>query len=263
MWLDNAPGLLSKWQVAENHPDTVYTIAELQDDQTYYWSVRATDINSAGTWADDTLSFITFFPEPPQSFVLIEPVNASVLEAGETTFRWSPSIDPDPGDEVEYSLWFLAGDDSAGFTVLTDTVVVDPDSIDFLVSGEEASWYVTAQSAFPEVLIECDERFVFTPTLAVAGLPDAGIPREFGLDQNYPNPFNPVTSVRFAVPRTARVSIRVFDILGRQTVVLTDSEYSPGYYTVNWDAAAVSSGIYFIKMESESYSSTIKTLLVK
>lgn len=263
VWLDNSPDLLSKWRIVENHSDTTYTITALEDDQTYYWSVRATDINSGGTWSDDTLSFTTFFPEPPQSFVLIEPENASVLEAGATTFRWSPAIDPDPGDEVEYAVWFVAGDDSVSFDLSADSIVVDPDSIDFLVTGEEASWYVTARSAFPEILIECEERFFFTPTLAVNGLTDTGIPREFSMQQNYPNPFNPVTTVKFAVPHTARVTIRVFDILGRQTLLLTDTEYSAGYYTVNWDAASVSSGIYFIKMESASFSRTIKTLLVK
>ena len=262
IWLDINPDLSGKWMAEQNNPDTVFAIEQVNDDAVYYWTVRATDINSAGTWANDTLSFITYFPEEPQAFTLIEPVDGALLPTGATIFRWTPATDPDPGDIVDYTIWFVANGDSAGYAALADSIAVDPDSIDVLTIDEEAEWYVAAHSNFPEVLVLSNERYTLTPTLGIDTYSE-GLPKVFSLSQNYPNPFNPETNIKFGIPKASQVRITAYDILGRRAAVISDNWYNPGYYNLVWNASSVSSGIYFIRMETGEYSQTIKTLLMK
>ena len=71
----------------------------------------------------------------------------------------------------------------------------------------------------------------------------AGIPTEYSLGQNYPNPFNPSTRFRFSIPKSQRVTLTVFDLLGRELQTLVAEELSPGTYQATWNAS-VPSGIY-------------------
>ena len=75
-------------------------------------------------------------------------------------------------------------------------------------------------------------------------------PSGFTLAQNYPNPFNPVTTVSFTVTEEARVTITIFDAVGRRISVLTDRIYSPGGHEIAWDAHLHPSGTYFYRMEA-------------
>lgn len=74
------------------------------------------------------------------------------------------------------------------------------------------------------------------------------VPSEFRLMQNYPNPFNPATKISFSIQERAYVSLRVFDIQGKEVAVLADSEYNSGNYEVTFDAASLASGVYFCRL---------------
>jgi hypothetical protein len=89
------------------------------------------------------------------------------------------------------------------------------------------------------------------------------IPKEFSLQQNYPNPFNPSTEIRYEVPISSRVSIKIFDILGRELTALVDQFESPGVRTVIWNAENNPSGIYFVKMNANTYSDIKKLMLIR
>lgn len=89
------------------------------------------------------------------------------------------------------------------------------------------------------------------------------IPKQFSLWQNYPNPFNPVTKIRFGLPKEQNVAIRVFDVLGRETSLILNSKLRAGEYETEWDGSRFSSGVYFCRIESESYINTIKMVLIK
>ena len=95
------------------------------------------------------------------------------------------------------------------------------------------------------------------------------LPQGYLLEQNYPNPFNPSTTVRFALPVRSRVSIAVYDILGRRVVDLVNGELAAGYHTEAWNAT-VSSGVYLCVMEAEAVDgphqrvrSAIKLVLIR
>lgn len=97
----------------------------------------------------------------------------------------------------------------------------------------------------------------------------AGIKKEngfaFGYDlkQNFPNPFNPVTKIVFSVPQTEFVSIKVYDIQGRETAVIVNKSLPEGNYSVEWFANGISSGIYYCRMEAGEYSETKSMILLR
>ena len=103
----------------------------------------------------------------------------------------------------------------------------------------------------------------------ISGWEDSGgelltaLPESYSLSQNYPNPFNPRTSFDFALPEANDVTIRVFDILGRQVGIILQSRLGPGEYTVHWNASEFAGGIYFIRMEAGDFERVIKAVLVK
>ncbi|MBI5473374.1 MAG: T9SS type A sorting domain-containing protein [Ignavibacteriae bacterium] len=103
-----------------------------------------------------------------------------------------------------------------------------------------------------------------------------GVPSEFALLQNYPNPFNPVTTIRFTVPVTVgtgpagialagrhALSLRVYDVLGREVATLVNEQKSPGTYTVTWDASNQSSGVYLYQLRAGGFVQTKKMIIIQ
>ncbi len=87
---------------------------------------------------------------------------------------------------------------------------------------------------------------------------------QYRLNQNYPNPFNPQTMISYILPRSSTVTLRVYDVLGREVAVLLQGEKKPaGSYQVVFDASKLSSGIYFYKLQTDDFVDTKKMSLVK
>jgi hypothetical protein len=91
----------------------------------------------------------------------------------------------------------------------------------------------------------------------------SGIAPEFALKQNYPNPFNPATVIRFSLPEVDRITLRVYDILGRVVAVLADDVYEAGSHEITFDAARLSSGMYIYTLTTSRSSLTKKFLVLK
>jgi predicted esterase len=90
------------------------------------------------------------------------------------------------------------------------------------------------------------------------------LPKESSLLQNFPNPFNPSTEIRFSVGTDGHISLRVYDLLGREMVILVNEKKSAGTYTVTWNAAAnIPSGVYFYHLQVGSYTDTKKLILLR
>ena len=89
------------------------------------------------------------------------------------------------------------------------------------------------------------------------------IPSQFVIEQNYPNPFNPSTKIRYSVPQSSNVMIKVFDILGNEIETLVNEEKPVGTYEITWYAESLPSGIYFYTINAESFVETKKLVLLK
>jgi len=88
-------------------------------------------------------------------------------------------------------------------------------------------------------------------------------PKEFKLFQNYPNPFNPSTTIKYHLPKDGFVTLKIFDILGREVKTLVNEQKSAGRYEVNFNAASLASGVYIYCMEADDFNSVKKLLLLK
>jgi hypothetical protein len=91
----------------------------------------------------------------------------------------------------------------------------------------------------------------------------ATLPASFQLLQNYPNPFNPSTTISFSIAHSSFVILKVYDLLGREVATLAEKEMQPGTHTVSWDATGFSSGVYFYRMRSGSFTQTRKLILMR
>ncbi len=89
------------------------------------------------------------------------------------------------------------------------------------------------------------------------------IPKTFSLYQNYPNPFNPVTKIRFDIPKSDFISLKIFDVLGREVWQLVNEQLEPGTYEVDWNAENYPSGIYYYIIKTTAFSQTKKMVLIK
>lgn len=92
---------------------------------------------------------------------------------------------------------------------------------------------------------------------------ETGIPTEYKLEQNYPNPFNPVTMIKFSVPKSGNITLKVFNLIGKEVAVVVDENLSAGYYEVDFDASNMPSGIYFYKLEANNFTATKKMILIR
>lgn len=90
-----------------------------------------------------------------------------------------------------------------------------------------------------------------------------GIPTEYSLSQNYPNPFNPSTTITYSIPKSGDVTLKVFDILGREVLNLVNEYKERGYYSVEFTADNFSSGVYIYKLVSGDFTAQRKMVLMK
>ena len=89
------------------------------------------------------------------------------------------------------------------------------------------------------------------------------IAEKFALFQNYPNPFNPSTIISYSLPVTSQVSLKVYDVLGREAAILVNEEKSVGTYKVTFDGRGLASGIYYYQLRSGSFSESKKMIFIK
>lgn len=89
------------------------------------------------------------------------------------------------------------------------------------------------------------------------------VPTEYILSQNYPNPFNPVTKIKFSIPKEGMVTLKVFDMLGREVAELVNGFKTTGTYIVDFSGSELSSGIYYYRLETPEFFDVKKMILIK
>lgn len=99
--------------------------------------------------------------------------------------------------------------------------------------------------------------------LTDVGMPDMGVPEAYALNQNYPNPFNPATRITYSIPENAKVSLKVFNLLGQEVATLVSQDQTKGNYVALFEADRMATGVYFYRLEAGKFTETKKMLLLK
>jgi hypothetical protein len=149
------------------------------------------------------------------------------------------------GDEIFTPYIITSNADGANFVYAVD---VDGDGdIDVLSASEN------------------DSKIVWYENLGVVGVDEisGALPTEFDLTQNYPNPFNPSTKIEYQIPEISFVTLKVYDVLGSEVVTLVNEEIPIGRHEVEFNATSLPSGIYFYRLQADSFVETKKMVLMK
>lgn len=89
------------------------------------------------------------------------------------------------------------------------------------------------------------------------------IPHQYHLDQNFPNPFNPSTTISFSLPSRSFVSLKIFDVMGREITTVVNEDLVPGVYSKQWNATGFPSGVYFYRLRTGTYTETKRLILLR
>lgn len=200
------------------------------------------------------------YPKPPP---IGEFVRASIVDDGRS-YMWHFSPIPVSGCYWDVFLEASQGISSVEFSAVGeghlptgfDSYVFDLGSGETL--GSHGTWLREIGTAGPLRIV------MGTPEYArkhSSGLPLR--PVEFGLEQNYPNPFNPTTHVGFRIGGVGFVSLKVYDVLGREVATLVNEVRQPGSYVTGFDATGLASGVYFVRLHSDGLTATRKILLLR
>jgi hypothetical protein len=100
-----------------------------------------------------------------------------------------------------------------------------------------------------------------TPIVGVAA--EEAMPAKYLLHQNYPNPFNPSTTIKYELPKSSVVRLSVYDILGREVLVLVNERRDAGVHEIKYDGSGLSSGVYLYRLTVGSFVETRKLVLVR
>jgi len=92
---------------------------------------------------------------------------------------------------------------------------------------------------------------------------NTNLPMEYTLEQNYPNPFNPVTQIKFSIPTQGLVTLKIYDVTGREVAKLVDDVIAPGNYVREFNGENFASGVYFYKITAGEFTQVKKMMLVK
>jgi len=144
--------------------------------------------------------------------------------------------------------------DTTSPSISFDAQVADNYGLTYINLGQE--WFYYDKGSVPP------DQVVDKSTLLVAGR-EGVLPEKSLLMPNYPNPFNPVTKIGYQLATAGHVTLKVYDILGREAAVLVDEFKTPGLYDVQFDASRYASGVYFYRLETGSYGSVRKMMLLK
>jgi len=146
-----------------------------------------------------------------------------------------------------------------------DELVITPVNIDDMIEGDTMRVTIDSLSDIYGNIITVPITWQFEVDL-LTGVKDEinpKIPTEFSLEQNYPNPFNPITEIRYGLPGVAHVTLKVYDLLGREVLTLINETQNAGFKSVSFDAGTLPSGMFFYKLQARNIIIVKKMLLIR
>jgi hypothetical protein len=230
-----------------------YLLNTLQKDAHYYWRVKATNDAGESEWSA-THTFSAIAP-----FVTVTiPNGGEQWQRGLSYFiQWKDNL----AEDVTIQLY--KGDKLSATLANTSNLGAYKWAINSnLATGTDYS--IKIKSKVDNTLFDVsDSTFSIIDTTGSAVLNETAVVKEFALDQNYPNPFNPTTIINYSIPKQSHVTIKVYDVTGREAATLVNEEKPMGNYKVEFNADHFSGGIYLYQIKTEGLTLTKKMLLLK
>ncbi len=246
--------------MVEVHYYDPYNFTLNEDDKIIQWGKYATDASRTETWANESWAdgqfnkMKTNFIDKGYAVILGEYCATSRLNLGSAELN---------AQHAEYRRYYI---NYVTYSMVNHGLV--PFYWDNGFTGNHGSGIFNradGTQAYPNLVKAIMDGVNLT--VFPVGIKDEEKPktaREFVLNQNYPNPFNSQTKISYHLPRTGKVTIKVFDLNSCEVATLVWQELQkPGYYEVSFDASKLSSGLYFYQLSSEHFTDTRKMLLLK
>ena len=217
---------------------------------------------------------------PPTVFSLIAPEDGALVSVTQAnidnpiSFIWTNSVDTD-GQSIYFTLDICkqSGDMACYDTTMTDRIYQPSaqdimDSLDLSSGTNLLSWSVFVTDGLDTVSSADSTRYLTLVIDQLGNELSTLQPNRFSLHQNYPNPFNPVTTITFELAKSELVRLNVYDVNGNLIKNLINGEKAQGQYNVSWNGVNnakenVAGGVYFYRIDTDSYSSTKKMILLK
>jgi hypothetical protein len=214
-----------------------------------------TDLSKWITWETPPLYDDAFYLECPS---LIYPPNLQVDLDTTVTFQWSKVK---IGEKYFVQ---LSTDPIFGTIDIVDSTTTDTSkTITGLLGGKNYSWRVRAKS-IAGALGPWTNLWRFSTKRLTSAKEEKEMPTMFSLSQNYPNPFNPSTVINYQLPVLGYVSLKVYDLPGREVATLFEGVRQPGNYETTFDASGLKSGVYFYRLQTKTgFMQTRKLVLLK
>ena len=222
--------------------------------------VTATDIGLLSI-SDTFLITISAVNDPPSIFSIISPQGGTILESSDTVnFTWDASSDKDE-DQLVYTLKIYNASADTTIEGINETTF-EFISNGFLQSNTTYNWTIIVTDG-TETVPSPDTFSFTTPVASYIEEYFDWIPGNYSLSQNFPNPFRYSTTILFNLPVTERMTLKVYDHLGREVLILIDEEKPAGAYKIEFDASELKGGIYFYKIQAGDYVDSKKMILLK
>lgn len=230
--------------------DTVIKLQSLKEGKKYFWKISAK--NAAGESAySGSWNYTTLLNSP-------DSLSAQVLSRTKLKLTWNDKSNGESGYLIERGQngnFLLIDSAKSNITSYTDTTV----QIQIPYQYRVRAYTADALSVYSNVV-----------TVTVTSVRNSTIgPKEYELMQNYPNPFNPSTVLRYSMPEESNVTLSIYNTLGEKVKEVVNSRQDAGYFEVKFDAAGLSSGIYYYRFEARAtqgtgyYMKVRKMILIK
>ncbi|MDQ7815960.1 MAG: fibronectin type III domain-containing protein [Melioribacteraceae bacterium] len=230
---------------------------------TYYWQVKAKNTSNVESSWSYIVSFLTaagasaIVPQP------VSPIQGQPINATSAVLTWT--LPAQPQTQLKYDLEYAKSADfsDAVKKTLNDKVA----QVDGLEPNSTYYWRVSSKTNTGSQSMYSNVQSFRTDGATSVG-DNQIIPDEFILSQNYPNPFNPTTKITFSLPGDNFVTVKVYDMLGREVKTLINDYRNAGNHTMNWNGddnsgQKVASGTYIYRITAGTFVATKKMVLLK
>lgn len=278
--LDLSTGVPNSWQWTVSGNQTVTSNSQnptITINQVGQYTVKLRVSNSFGSDSLIMTNYINVIPTVLHSFSFnttgIQRIETSSTDTTKVTYRWTRSS---TAQGITYkfraqkfggsSFIFMNSNNNGQDTAITfRKSFLDSLAVQFGTTGDSVlvTCKAYAYNGFDSLASGNNLILNIVRTTVGINLISSEIPGEFKLEYNYPNPFNPETTIKYQLPKAAFVSIKLYDITGREVSTLVNEQHQAGYYNFNFNASYLASGVYFYRIQAGEFSDIKRMVLVK